>query len=116
MDLNDLMEYLESKPHVEACFPFDEHTLVYKAGGKMYALIALERVPAMLNLKCDPERSIELRERYQEITPGYHMNKTHWNSIDYTTLDWSLLKELIDHSYELILNSLTKKQKQALGL
>lgn len=93
-------------------FPFDETTLVLKVGGKIFALINLDRNPSV-NLKCDPERSIDLRERYEAIIPGYHMNKLHWNTL---ILDGSLperlVAELIKHSYDLVLASLPKKTQE----
>ena len=96
-------------------FPFDEDTLVMKVGGKMFALISLEKNPLWISLKCDPERAIELRESYACVQPGYHLSKVHWNSI---VLDGELsdrqVLELIDHSYDLIRASLTAKIRTAL--
>lgn len=90
-------------------FPFDETTLVLRVGGKIFALINLER-NASVNLKCDPERALDLREHYEAILPGYHMNKKHWNTILLEgNLPDSLVKEMIDHSYALVLASLPGK-------
>ena len=119
MNIEQIRDYCLGKPGTTECFPFDETTLVFKVGtadkNKMYALCSLERLPQGINLKCDPERAIELREEYQEITPGYHMSKKHWNTImlksDLTT---KLFMELIDHSYELVFNSLPKKTRDIL--
>lgn len=113
MNLENYYEYCLSKKGVTEHFPFDEDTLVFKVGGKMFALSSLlqweKRAPSV-NLKCDPERSQELRAEYDAIQPGFHMSKIHWNTIavnqDVTDV---LLKELIDHSYDLVLKSLTKK-------
>jgi predicted DNA-binding protein (MmcQ/YjbR family) len=116
MDLDAVRTYCLSKPWVEECFPFDDVTLVFKAGGKMFALVGTNEVPLTINLKCDPEIALELRERYDAVTPAYHQNKKHWNTV---TLDGSikaaLLKEWIDASYDLVLASLTKAQRAAIG-
>lgn len=94
-------------------FPFDEDTLVFKVGNKMYALTSLsewEKGTPSLNLKCDPNRAVELREAYSGIEPGYHMNKKHWNTVKINEdVSFELIKELIQDSYDLIFNSLTKK-------
>ncbi len=95
-------------------FPFGPEVMVFKVGGKLFALIAYEDVPARLNLKCDPDRSIELREQHESIIPGYHMNKKHWNTVELDgTVPDSLIRELIDHSYGLIVASLPKKLRPA---
>ncbi len=112
MNIEELREYCLAKKGVTESFPFDEATLVFKVSGKMFALTDL--VDAFsVNLKCDPEKAIELREQYPCVIPGYHMNKQHWNTvvIDGSVND-KLLKEWIDHSYDLIVKSLTKKQQQ----
>ncbi len=106
-------EYALSKKGASEHFPFDQNTLVFKVGGKIFALTALsdwEKGTGMINLKCDPERAMELREEYDEIIPGYHMNKKHWNTVSCTgRLPAKLIRELIDHSYDLVLASLPKK-------
>jgi predicted DNA-binding protein (MmcQ/YjbR family) len=111
MNVEEVRSVCIARKGVSEGFPFDETTLVVKVGGKIFALINLDRNPSV-NLKCDPERAIDLRERYDAITPGYHMNKTHWNTL---ILDGSLpdrlIAELINHSYELILASLPKKKQ-----
>ncbi|MEI6823200.1 MAG: MmcQ/YjbR family DNA-binding protein [Bacteroidota bacterium] len=112
MNIEELREYCLAKKGVTESFPFDEATLVFKVSGKMFALTDL--VDAFsVNLKCDPEKAIELREQYPCVIPGYHMNKQHWNTvvIDGSVND-KLLKEWIDQSYDLIVKSLTKKQQQ----
>ena len=114
MNIEELREYCISKKGVTEGFPFDEFTLVFKVSGKMFALTDL--VDAFsVNLKCDPEKAIELREQYPSVIPGYHMNKQHWNTI---LIDGSvndvILKEWIDDSYDLIVKSLPKKQQQEL--
>ena len=109
MFLDDLRNHCIAKPGVTEGFPFDKSTLVFKVFGKMFALVDVD-VFETINLKCDPEKAVELRESHQGIQPGYHMNKTHWNSV-YLNEDVSdqLLVELIDHSYELVYASLPKK-------
>lgn len=109
MHLDTLLQFTASLPGTEDTFPFDSKTLVLKVGGKMYALVDVEE-PTGINLKCDPERSIELRERYEGIQPGYHMNKKHWNTVDLLgSVDDKLIFELVKHSYELVFQSLPKK-------
>ncbi|AEM70783.1 hypothetical protein Murru_1743 [Allomuricauda ruestringensis DSM 13258] len=115
MNVEELRELCVSKKGVTEEFPFDESTLVFKVMGKMFALVPLERLPAQCNLKCDPERAEELREEYDgNITPGYHMSKTHWNTLFLEQLPPQLIKDLIDHSYNLVVESLTKKLRQEL--
>jgi len=114
MNIEELREYCLSKKGVTESFPFDEVTLVFKVSGKMFALTDLVD-DFSVNLKCDPEKAVELREQFPSVIPGYHMNKQHWNTIfiDGSVND-SLLKEWIDHSYLLVVKSLTKKQQQEL--
>ncbi len=111
MNIEEFRDYCLFKKGVTESFPFDEETLVFKVMNKMFALCALERIPSQINLKCDPERSVELRAEYDGlIFSGYHMSKLHWNTIlieDNVPND--LLLDLIDHSYELVVNGLTKK-------
>ncbi|MBF4487962.1 MmcQ/YjbR family DNA-binding protein [Flavobacterium sp. CSZ] len=113
MNLETFYEYCLSKKGVSEHFPFDEDTLVFKVGGKMFTLSSLsqwEKNEPSVNLKCDPERAQELRAEYDEIKPGFHMSKVHWNTIALNgNLSNTLVKELIDHSYELVFKSLTKK-------
>jgi predicted DNA-binding protein (MmcQ/YjbR family) len=113
MNLETYYEYCLSKKGVTEHFPFDEDTLVFKVGGKMFALSSLlqwEKGDPSMNLKCDPERAQELRAEYDAIQPGFHMSKIHWNTIAVNQdVPDALLKELIDHSYELVFKSLTKK-------
>lgn len=113
MNLETFYEYCLSKKAVTEHFPFDEDTLVFKVGGKMFALSSLkqwEKQEPSVNLKCNPERALELRATYEAINEGYHMSKVHWNTvgINQDVSDVSL-KELIDHSYDLVFASLTKK-------
>lgn len=111
MNVEELRDYCLSKKGAEECFPFDDVTLVVKVGGKMFALINLDG-ELSINLKCDPDKAQELRETYNSITPGYHMNKKLWNTVSIdNTISNKLIKELIDHSYTLVYNSLPKKVK-----
>lgn len=111
MHIESLREYCLSKPETEETFPFGPDTLVYKVNGKIYLLAGLDEQPARFNVKCDPDKAIELRDEYPAVLPGYHMNKKHWNTI---ILDGSisdrLIKEWIDHSYELVNKPLTRKK------
>ncbi|MHB8132269.1 MAG: MmcQ/YjbR family DNA-binding protein [Mobilitalea sp.] len=102
MNIESIRDYCISKRNTTESFPFGEDTLVFKVKGKIFALASLDG-ELRINLKCNPERAIELRERYSSVTGAYHMNKTHWNSIqiDSTIPDDELL-ELIDHSYNLV--------------
>ena len=113
MNLETYYEYCLSKKGVTEHFPFDEDTLVFKVGGKMFALSSLsqwENGQPSVNLKCDPERAEELRAEYDDIQPGFHMSKSHWNTISINaSVSDALVKELIDDSYELVFKSLTKK-------
>jgi predicted DNA-binding protein (MmcQ/YjbR family) len=118
MNIQQLYEFCLSKKGVTEHFPFDEDTLVFKVGGKMFALTSLKQfedgTPSM-NLKCDPERAEELRSEYEAIRPGYHMSKVHWNSVDFNKdVSDKMICELINHSYELVFKSLTKKVQSEL--
>ena len=114
MHLELIREYCLKKNGVTEELPFNEDSPVYKVMGKIF-LIASLTPPISINLKCDPEKAIELRERYDEIQPGYHMNKTHWNTIDLSgTLKNNFILELIDHSYDLVVSGLKKSDKEKL--
>jgi predicted DNA-binding protein (MmcQ/YjbR family) len=113
MNLADFCAYCLSLPHVEETTPFGPEAIVYKVGGKMFALAMGDEVPTRVNLKCDPERALELRDRFEDITPGYHMNKRHWNTLNLGgRLSNALVRELIDHSYALVVAALPKKARQ----
>jgi predicted DNA-binding protein (MmcQ/YjbR family) len=104
-------------PGVTETFPFGNDTLVYKVMGKMFALATLSSIPLRINLKCDPEKAIELREKYESVLPGYHMNKTHWNSIvlDNTIPDKEIFNWIVE-SYKLVVSSLKKNEREKLNL
>jgi len=111
MNIEEIRDYCLAKAATTDGFPFDEVTLVFKVPQKMFALTSLEG-DLSINLKCDPERAIQLREEYTEIIPGWHMNKRLWNTVDLQgRLSDKLIKELIDHSYDLVYKSLPKKVK-----
>ena len=118
MNIEQLREYCISKKGVTEEFPFDFDTLVFKVMGKMFALAPLsrwEQGSETINLKCDPERALELREEYESVNAGYHMSKKHWNTITANNdVPDDLLFELIDHSYDLVVKGLAKKLKTEL--
>ena len=114
MDITEILSYCQQKKGVEETFPFNPETLVLKVAGKMFALIPLEKQPLVISLKTDPEWSAELREQYPQIQGAYHMNKTNWNSVVCDGLKRDLIFKLIDHSYDLIVQSLTKKIREEL--
>jgi len=115
MDIEAIRSYCLAKPGVTESFPFDETTLVFKVVDKMFLLAELNDVPLAINVKGDPETLIELRERYAAVTPGYHMNKKHWNTVvlDGTVSD-KIVREWIDDSYSLVAASLTKAKRAML--
>lgn len=112
MNIESLRDYCISKAGVAESFPFDSDTLVFKVGEKIFLLTSLSS-PYSFNVKCDPEKAIVLREEYEDVQPGFHMNKIHWNTVCYTgSLSDKILFEMIDHSYDLILKSLPKSIQQ----
>ena len=115
MNIEELRDYCISKKGVEETLPFGPETLVYKVMGKAFLLSGFDSKPVQFNVKCDPEKAIALREEFDCILPGYHMNKKHWNTIIADeTLSLKQLKEHIDHSYNLVAASLTKTLKDEL--
>lgn len=109
MNIESLREYCLSKPGVEETLPFGPDTLVFKVNNKVFLLTGLDEAELRFNVKCDPDKALELREEFSCVLPGYHMNKKHWNTV---VVDGSVstkqLKEWIDHSYELVVG---KKKK-----
>ena len=108
---------LKKKGKITEGFPFGEDALVFKVNGKMFLLLMVDERPLSMNLKCDPELAVDLRERYESVRPGYHMNKTHWNTV---SLDGSIppaeVRKMIDHSYELVVRGIGKAAaKKLLG-
>jgi predicted DNA-binding protein (MmcQ/YjbR family) len=119
MNIQQFFEFCLFKKGVTEHFPFDENTLVFKVGGKIFALSSLsnwEKGMPAINLKCDPEKAEELRTIFNDIQPGYHMNKMHWNMVTLNSdVSDKLVQELIDHSYNLVFKSLTKKVQTKLN-
>ncbi|SJZ53484.1 Predicted DNA-binding protein, MmcQ/YjbR family [Chitinophaga eiseniae] len=115
MDIEQFCQYCNSLPGVTEEFPFGEQTLVYKVCGKMFALTDLEEFSSV-NLKCDPDEAVELRERYEGVTPGWHMNKKHWNTVDmHSNISNKLILQWIKNSYDLVVASLPKKEREKLA-
>jgi predicted DNA-binding protein (MmcQ/YjbR family) len=103
MDQKTVGDYLLGMPGTKLDYPFGENTAVYKVNDKMFALVAENKDPVQVSLKCDPLLAITLREKYETVMPGYHLNKKHWNTIVLTgQLGWDEVKDLINHSYDLV--------------
>ena len=112
MDLTQFREYCLSKPRATEGAPFGPDVLVFKVGGKMFALAALDEMPTTANLKCDPDWALDLRDRYEQVRPGYHMNKKHWNTVEIEgIIPKAELRKMIDHSYELVAAGLPKARR-----
>jgi predicted DNA-binding protein (MmcQ/YjbR family) len=110
MNIESLRDFCLSKQYVEETFPFGDDTLVFKVGEKIFLLCGLDK-PDRFNVKCDPEKAILLREEFDDIRPGWHMNKKHWNTVFMNgSLSDKQLIDQIDHSYELIISKLTKNK------
>lgn len=115
MNIEEYRDYCLSLPATTEGFPFDDKALVFKVCNKMYALTNIENF-ASINLKCDPEYALELREQYPAVRPGYHMSKKHWNTIDLDgSISNKLLQEWIKHSYDLVVKGLPKKVRVELN-
>ncbi len=115
MDIEQLRAYCLGKRGAYEDFPFDETTLCFRVGGKIFAIVNLADERLSVNLKCEPQYALELRERYEEVRPGWHMNKKHWNTVDFEgRLSDVLLRQLIDHSYEQVMRTLSRAQRAAL--
>lgn len=115
VDLPTLREYCLGLPGVSEDTPFGPETLVFRVGGKLFALSGMDNVPTTVNLKCDPERALDLRDQYDAIQPGWHMNKKHWNTVTIdASLPAGLVRELVDHSYALVVRSLKRSERALL--
>lgn len=115
MNIESLREYCLHKPYVTESLPFDEVTLVFKVMNKMFAIIPTDEVELSIALKCNPEWAVELREKHTSIVPGFHLNKQHWNTVKVDgSISDSFIKELVDHSYNLIVQSLPKKLRDTM--
>ncbi|MFY9241877.1 MAG: MmcQ/YjbR family DNA-binding protein [Polaribacter sp.] len=120
MNIEQLRDFCMAKKGVTEHFPFDNVTLVFKVMNKMFALTGLdswEKGEQKINLKCDQDKAIELREEFEGINPGWHMNKKLWNTVTLNSADVSddLIKKLINHSYDLVVKGLTKKAQNELA-
>lgn len=115
MDIESFRDYCLIKKGVTEEFPFDENTLVFKVMGKMFALTDIDLFESV-NLKCDPEEALILREKYPSVIPGFHMNKRHWNTIKMEdNIPDNLIKQWIDHSYNLVVSNLSKRDIELLN-
>ena len=117
MNKKAITKYLLSKPEALEDYPFDDHTAVFKVRKKMFGLLTVRNTILCVNLKCDPEQAFILRDIFEAVIPGYHMNKKHWNTV---MLNGSIaqgeIERMIDHSYSLVVKGLSKKDRQALEL
>ncbi len=103
MNIEELRDYCLGKSDVTESTPFGPDTLVFKVGGKIFAITSLDEIPARANLKCDPDLALELRDRYEQVRPGYHMNKKHWNTVEIESgIPDVEIRTMIDHSYDLV--------------
>ena len=113
--VDDARSQMFSKKEVTEETPFGPEVLVYKVLGKMFATIGFENEVGRMNLKCDPDRALELRDEYEAIIPGYHMNKKHWNTVEFETgLEDQLLTKMVDHSYGLVVQNMPKRLRDEL--
>jgi predicted DNA-binding protein (MmcQ/YjbR family) len=113
LDLDEFREHCLAKPAVTESTPFGEDVLVFKVADKIFALASLDEVPPTANLKCDPDWALELRDRYEDVQPGYHMNKKHWNTVNLGgEIPLNELRRMIDHSYEMVVASLSRKARE----
>ena len=117
MNLESIRQYcLKKKGRVTEEFPFDEETLAFKIEGKIFLITGIWDAPLKVNLKCDPILAVELRERYPAVSPGFHMNKKHWNTV---TIDGSIpaseIRTMIDHSYEQVVATLPQSKRRPIG-
>ena len=115
MNVESFRDYCLSKSAATEDTPFGPDDIVFKVEGKMFAIVALMEVPPRVNLKCDPDLALELRDRYEQVTPGYHMNKKHWNTVELSGgIPEAEMKRMIDHSYDLVVQSLPKSKREKL--
>ena len=113
MNLESFREYCLAKDGATEGMPFGETVIVFKVGGKMFALASLDEVPTTVNLKCDPDLALELRDRYEQVRPGYHMSKKHWNTVELGTgIPDAEIRKMIDHSYGLVAERLPKAKRE----
>ncbi len=116
MNYPELEKILLQFDEARLSFPFDNKTAVFKVSNKMFALVSINKEPLSINLKCDPEDALILRAQFYSVTPGYHMNKEHWNTVCLDgSIDPNLLLKLIDDSYRLVIKTLNKEEQKRLG-
>jgi predicted DNA-binding protein (MmcQ/YjbR family) len=116
MNIETFREYCLSKPAATEDTPFGPDDVVFKVEGKMFAIAALMEVPSRVNLKCDPDLALELRDRYEQVQPGYHMNKKHWNTVELDgVIPPAEIRKMIDHSYDRVVQSLPKARREKLS-
>ena len=112
VDRDGLLDLLTGMPGAVEDYPFGEEVAVFKVGGRMFALVSLEGDPGFVNLKCDPALALELRDRLPAVRPGYHTNKKHWNTVDLDgTVEADELRDMVEHSYELVVSKLPKRAR-----
>ena len=115
MHVDSFRDYCLGKTGATEDMPFGPEHLVFKVGGKMFALLGFDDVPPTANLKCEPDLALELRDRFEQVRPGYHMNKKHWNTVELGTgIPETEVRQMIDHSYELGVRSLPRKTRERL--
>jgi predicted DNA-binding protein (MmcQ/YjbR family) len=116
MTRDDVLELCSTCPGAVEDQPFGDDVVVFKVGGKMFALVPLGGEPASVSLKCDPDRSLELRAVYAAVRPGYHLNKRHWNTVELDgTVDDDELRGMVEHSYELVVRGLPRSERDRLS-
>lgn len=117
MTLDSFRDYCLAKPGTTEELPFGPDVLVFKVKGKMYATLSLDDIPPRVNLKCDPEEAVALRDRYEAVVPGYHMNKKHWNTVILNgSVPLAVLRDMIEQSYTLVVAKLKKADREALRI
>ena len=117
MTIETVRDLALTLPGVTEDFPFDDSTLAFRVGGKIFVLIGVDRIPPAFNAKCDPERAIELRGEWTGVLPGYHMNKKHWNTVLLDgSVPASLVEELVRHAWELVYRALPRRERDAIAL
>lgn len=115
MTRDDVLDVCAALPGAVEDYPFGDGVAVFKVGGRMFALVRLDGDPGAVNLKCDPDLALELRDRHPSVRPGYHQDKRHWNTVDLDgSLDDDELRSMIDHSYELVVAKLPRTVRDGL--
>ena len=116
MEAGELRRWCLAQPGAIEDFPFGPEHSVFKVGGKIFALSALDRTPLEVSVKCEPELAVQLRDSYDAIRPGYHLNKRHWNTVTLDgSLPYDLIRDLVEDSYDLVVSALPKRKRKQLG-